>query len=416
MTIAIADMPRIVYLHQYFNTRQGEGGTRSYEFARRLAERGYDVQLVTSDRSANDVAGPKWRVEQIEGFTVHWLAEPYSNSMSFTRRIWAFLRFAVRSSRKARSLRGDLIFATSTPLTIIVPAIVAKVARRTPIVFEVRDLWPELPIAVGAIKGRVPIALARFLEEFAYQSATEIIALSEGMKAGVVAAGTAPERVTVIPNASDIDLFTPSEGDIDAFLTKHPELRDRKIVAYAGTLGLINGVGYLIDVARETSKIDPNIAFVIVGDGAEREPLRRKAEIDGLLGKNVHLWGQIPKTDVPALFAVSTAVTSLFVPIKAMEANSANKFFDGLAAGRPVLVNYDGWHRELVEEYEAGLRLDPRRPDKAARYIADLVNDNDRCARLGANARELALTSFDRNELATTFIEVLERALYHKRK
>lgn len=405
-------MARIVYLHQYFNTREGHGGTRSYEFARRLAERGHDVQLVTSDRAVQGRGGPRWRVEKIAGFSVHWLKEPYSNSMSLTRRAWAFLRFAIRASWRARSLQGEIIFATSTPLTIIIPALVAKFGRRVPIVFEVRDLWPEMPIAVGAIKRPPAVWLSRELEKLAYRSAVEIVALSEGMKAGVVAAGISPERVTVIPNASDIDLFSATPEATATFWVRHPELQGREIVAYAGTLGRLNGVGYIVDVASELLELSPTIAFVIVGSGAEERQIRDRAEAAGVLGVNVFLWSRIPKTEVVELFAAAAAVASLFVPIKAMEANSANKFFDGLAAGRPILINYGGWHRELIEEHRAGLYLDPARPNDAARVLAEFMVDKRLRTEFGLNSRRLARSHFDRDNLAATFINVLERSLY----
>eukprot|EP01032_Pedospumella_encystans_P038340 gene38340-43430_t len=156
---------RIVYLHQYFRTPDMSGGTRSYEFGRRLAIAGHDVHVVTS---SSNLESRGWCTYEVDGMTVHALRVPYNNTMSYPRRIWSFLSFALRSGFYARRLRGDLVYATSTPLTIAIPGVVASWPK-IPMVFEVRDLWPEVPIALGAIRGRVLTMLARKLAAFAYR-------------------------------------------------------------------------------------------------------------------------------------------------------------------------------------------------------------------------------------------------------
>jgi hypothetical protein len=148
---------RILYLHQYFNTPKMSGGTRSYEMARRLVKMGHDVHMVTSYREETNHTD--WFTTIEDGITVHWLPLLYSNKMNYTQRIKAFVNFAVKSSIKAVSMKADIIFATSTPLTIAIPAVIASKRQKIPLVFEVRDLWPELPIAMGALKNPI----ARFL-------------------------------------------------------------------------------------------------------------------------------------------------------------------------------------------------------------------------------------------------------------
>lgn len=399
---------RIIYIHQYFNTPDDSSGTRSYEFARRLVLAGHEVHVITSARKNS--RGHGWRMDEREGIFVHRLVVPYSNQMSFARRIVAFFTFAVRASTRSRSLKGDLVFATSTPLTVAIPAIFAKWGRKIPMVFEVRDLWPELPIAMGALKGRLPIATARWLEKVAYRNAVHVIALSDGMKKGVVAAGTPADQVTVLPNGCDLDLFAVREGAISAWREAHPELEERQLITYAGTLGAINFVDYLVEMSAYTKVSDPSIAFVIVGSGARQSYVRERAEELGVLGENIFMYERIPKTDVAALLAASVAGTSLFAPVKAMEANSANKFFDALAAGKPVLINYSGWHKALIEENEIGLHLDPRDPESGANEIVRFLADPERVSRYSNNSRRLARDQFDRNDLAARFINVLEDA------
>ena len=144
---------RITYLHQYFNTPDMSGGTRSYEMARRLVARGHEVNMVTSWRTDDGRKKPFETVE--DGIRVQWLPVPYSNAMSYAQRLVAFGRFVVASTRRAAALPSDIVFATSTPLTIALPAVYAARRQRVPMVFEVRDLWPELPIAMGALRNPV---------------------------------------------------------------------------------------------------------------------------------------------------------------------------------------------------------------------------------------------------------------------
>lgn len=193
---------KVIYLHQYFNTPDMSGGTRSYEMARRMVAAGHEVHMVTSTRDPNHRhAG--WFVSEEAGIQIHWYPVPYSNDMSYAQRMAAFWSFAIAARKKAIQLEGDVVFATSTPLTIALPAVPAARKKKIPMVFEVRDLWPEMPIAIGALNNPLLRFAARRLEHWAYKNSAAVVALSPGMKAGVVATGYPAERVAVIPNSSD---------------------------------------------------------------------------------------------------------------------------------------------------------------------------------------------------------------------
>jgi glycosyltransferase involved in cell wall biosynthesis len=398
---------RIVYLHQYFNTPAMSGGTRSYEFARRFVEAGHEVHTITSVREGRaDARG--WRQEQIEGITVHWFPVPYSNRMDYGARIGAFMRFAVAAGRRAARIGGDVVFATSTPLTIALPGVFAARRLRVPMVFEVRDLWPELPIAVGALKNPALVASARWLERFAYRNAAHVVALSPGMAEGVVRAGYPADQVTIVPNSCDLTLFEPHEEAREEFLRSHPHLRGAPLVVYAGTLGPINGVGYLVDVARAMWKIAPEVRFLIAGDGKEAELVRRKASDAGVLDRNLWMIDPLPKEQVPGVLAAATVATSLFVDLPEMWANSANKFFDALASGTPLLINYQGWQAELLEESGAGIVVSPTDPERAAEALHGLIRDRQRLESASAAAARLARERFDRDTLAADLLSVLD--------
>lgn len=217
---------RIVYLHQYFKTPDQAGGTRSYEMARRLVAGGHEVHIVTSWTESSDKCG--WFTEEIDGIQVHWLPVKYDNRMGFFSRLKAFFEFAIRSSTRAAELKGDVVFASSTPLTIALPGIYASRRSHCPLVFEVRDLWPDVPVAMRILKNPVLVACAKLLEKIAYRSSAHIVALSGGMADGVKRVAGHESKVTIIPNSSDLALFDPDSLEPDLFRNAHPELgKDR---------------------------------------------------------------------------------------------------------------------------------------------------------------------------------------------
>lgn len=363
--------------------------------------------MIASDTSADAPQG-KWRIEKVEGMTVHWLGVPYSNEMSFQRRIVAFLQFALRAISRTRDVEADVIFATSTPLTVAIPAVLAKLGRRTPMVFEVRDLWPEMPIAVSALKNPLAKWAARTLERFAYRNSQRVVALSPGMADGVAATGYPREQIDVIPNAADLDVFGVDDEQTQQWLAAHPELQGRQLITYAGTFGFVNGVSYLVHVAEHLQQLNPNAAIVLIGGGAEARKVRELASSLGLLDKNLFILSELPKREIPAVFGAASISTSVFLPIPQMEVNSANKFFDGLASGRPIAINYGGWQRELLETHVAGLYLEPHDPKTAAKKLNELLADPARLETYGRNARSLAEAQFSRDYLAQQLIDVLE--------
>lgn len=395
---------RIVYLHQYFNTPAMSGGTRSYELARRLAARGHEVHMVTAWRRQSDHEG--WFQTDEDGIRVHWLPVHYSNHMDYRERMAAFLRFAWCAATYAARLPADLVFATSTPLTIALPALYARRRLRVPMVFEVRDLWPELPIAVGALRNPLLRHAARRLEHLAYHKAAHVIALSAGMAEGVARTGYPRERIHVIPNGADLDRFGSDAGR-EAFRARLPGLGDRPLVGYIGTLGPINGVFYLVDVAAAALQAAPDLRFLIIGSGKESEAIRQRATRQGVLDRNLYMMQSVPKDQVHEVFAACDVVTSLFIDLPEMQANSANKFFDGLAAGRALAINYGGWQAELLERHGAGIRLPAWDVEAAVGKLAEWTARPGALNAAGRAARTLAEQEFDRDRLALDFERVL---------
>ena len=379
---------RILYLHQFFITRAGVGGTRSYEFARRFVAQGHAVRMVTA--AGPSPAGANATVEGIDLVAVRGGYSDYvaATAVSYPRRMLAFARFALAAVAAAlRGPRPDVVYATSPPLTMALPALAAAARWRAPLVWEVRDLWPEAPIQMGALRNPLLRRAARALERFVYRRAARLVALSPGIRAGMVAAGAPAERVELVPNAADLDLFRPAPAPA------------RFRVSYFGTMGEANDLTAAIEAAR----LLPDVEFVLMGDGKRRAELERDAP------PNVRFPGPARgKEEVARLAAESSACLTLFKDVPVLATNSPNKLFDTLAAGRPAIVNMDGWMRELVERSEAGLYVRAGDARDLADKLAWLRDHPAEAARMGGNARALAEREFDRDALAARVLALLE--------
>ncbi len=405
---------KILYLHQYFVSPSGAGGTRSYELARRLVRRGHEVTLVTSNAFMPEHANLQERREStVEGFKLVVLPVAYAQSMSYARRTRSFFSFAAAAAMECLRHDADVVFATSTPLTVALPGLFARLKTGAPMVFEVRDLWPELPIAMGAIKNPVAKVAARTLEWVAYHGSEQVVALSPGMARGVEARGIPSNRVTVIPNGCDVDVGHIPPEELAAYrCSLLPEVRpDQPLVVYGGSMGVAHDPGWLVDVAAKMQTVDPDVRFALVGKGAIAEDVRARAQAAGVLGRSLFIPGPIRKSDIPKLLRSAQMAVSTMAPLPELEDNSANKFFDALANGVPVALNYGGWQADLVRQYGAGLVLAQSKPAQSAQRLATALRDEVALAAMQRGAAALAREHFDRENLTSTLEGVLNDAV-----
>jgi glycosyltransferase involved in cell wall biosynthesis len=398
---------KIIYLHQYFLVPSEAGGTRSWELARRLAAAGHEVAMISTDMS---VDRSSWTVERAGGFEIHRIGVRYDNTLGYRQRLAGFTRFATAAGPRARSIGGDVVFATSTPLTITIPGVFAARALRVPLVFEVRDLWPGSPIELGLLDNPAMIVAARAVERLAYREAAHIVTLSPGMRDGVLAAGVDPATVSMIPNACDFELFDVGPELGLRWRAEHAWLGDRPLLAYTGTLGTLNDAGWLVELAAALDRRGSPACIALAGAGKEYEQIHARARGLGVLDRNFFMLGPQPKASIPAVLSAAVGAFSTFLPDPILGINSANKFFDALAAARPVFLNHDGWLADLVRERDCGLVM-PRDPHEAAALLTARLDDPAWLARAGAAAAALGRDRFDRNEHARELEGILRRVV-----
>ena len=401
---------KIIYFHQYFNTPEMNGGTRSYEFAKALIKMGHEVEMITTYRQSHK--NNNWFQTQHSGISIHWLPLRYSNHMKFFERLRGFFLFAWKSYFKAKKINADIVFASSTPLTISIPAVCISKKKNIPMIFEVRDLWPSIPIAMKILKNPIIIYLARLLELWSYNNSSSIIALSPEMKKGIISRGVDSKKIAVIPNSCDLKKFEFSEKLAFNFRQNRPWLKNRPLLVYGGSFGYVNNLSYAVKLAKVLIKQNPEIRILLIGDGIEKNKLINDAKKNNVFEKNLFFEKSIPKKDMQACLSAANMTANFVIDIRENWSNSANKFFDSLAAGKPIFLNHGGWMQDLVSKYQCGLCMHKKEMEVVAKEL-DLAISNDIWLRSsGHNAKNLAVKFFNR----ATHVKQLEKILILTKK
>jgi glycosyltransferase involved in cell wall biosynthesis len=403
---------RVLYFHQHFSTPNGSVGIRSYEMARRLIHRGHQVTIVCGSYGGGETGIEQPFVKGMRRGTVDEIDIvefdlAYSNSDGFVRRALTFGKFALRSIGLVFSEKYDLVFATTTPLTAGIPGIFARWLKRKPFVFEVRDLWPELPRAMGVITNPLVLGAMSLLEWASYRSAHRCIGLSPGIVEGIAARGVPKERIELVPNGCDLTIFASEQT------SWRPEgvLPDDLMAVFAGTHGMANGLDAVLDAAAELkARNRKDIKLVLIGQGKLKSRLVERASNEGL--DNVIFHEPVSKTRLAGLMESTDVGLQVLANVSAFYyGTSPNKFFDYIAAGLPVLNNYPGWLAGMITEYECGFAVEPDNPPAFADALERAADDRQSLVNMGGNARQLAENEFDRAKLSNRFVDWLEGAV-----
>ena len=392
---------RLVYIHQYFRTPEQGGAVRSYHLAKGLVKAGVEVELITAH--SGNTYDQRW----IDGIKVHYLPVAYDQKFGFFRRVWSFLRFVRQSKKLLKKLsRPDLLYVTSTPLTTGWIGLWAKRKLALPYIFEVRDLWPEAPIQVGAIQNPLLIRFLRSLEKKIYDQSLSLVALSPGIATHLK--HISPDRsVSLIPNFSDLSQFFPKEKN--QTLVNSNGLTSGLTIAYTGALGQVNAVEELLNLAKMAQDRGKNWNFLIMGEGSHEALLREK--VKSLKLSYTHFLPFGSKEQVNEVLSLADFAWISFAHYPVLKTNSPNKFFDAIAAGKAVLVNHKGWVHDLVKTHELGISFLPGKWEKAFARLEELESDRDKIELMGHRARKLAETQFAKELAVSRLIEVIKPTL-----
>jgi glycosyltransferase involved in cell wall biosynthesis len=379
---------KIIYIHQYYLTQEQGGAIRSYYISQALKDKGHEVHVITAHNKSFK------ETKIIEGTTVHYLPVGYDNSYGVVKRMFAFVQFVFSAYSTAASIKNtDLVFATSTPLSVGIIALWLRRFKKLPYVFEVRDLWPEAPIQLGYLQNPLLRFLSKRIEKRIYDKADHVIALSPGIEAGIKNISKTP--TTVIPNMSDCDFFKPSPA---------PALP--VTITYFGAVGKVNRVDSFIELAYYAQLYFPrDYQFILAGKGSELTRLKEQAKDL----QNISFKGHLTKSEIKSLLAQSHVTYTSFGPQPVLETNSPNKFFDAIAMGKVCVITTKGWLCELIQQEEIGFYYSANNPVAFFRKLVTLAPSMQAYDEIAKRSRTLAKTRFNKNTLTAQVVNVLEK-------
>ena len=389
---------KILILHQHYKTPQRGGAIRSYYLAKALVNKGFHPVVITGHNEK------VYSIDRAEGIEVHYLPIPYDNRFGFVARSTAFVRYIFGAIRLAAKIKDiSYCYAISVPLTVGLAAMWIKKRHGIPYFFEVGDLWPDAPIQLGFINNYFFRQSLLELERRIYNSAESIIALSPSIKSAIEAKSV-NKVIHVIPNMADIDFYQPEQKDPQ--LENKYHVAGKFVVAYIGALGVANGLDYFIECANTSRKAGLPIQFLLCGDGALRDRLKRNAEHLGLY--NLSFIDFVNRDGVKEILNVTDACFICYKNLPILETGSPNKFFDGLAAGKLIVINFGGWIKKEIEETQCGIAVDPRNPEDFIKKIAPYLSDHKLLQQFQKSARELSERKYSRSFLSKKFITLFQ--------
>lgn len=404
---------KILYFHQYFTTPELGGGLRSYQFAQALIREGHQVTIVcggADERFNLPQVSRNYNRGIVDGIDVIQIRVNSQNVDRLAKRTKDFIKFGFLGIKMAFNEDYDLLFATSTPLTAGIPGIFAKYFRRKPFkfVFEVRDLWPELPKALG-MNNVLMLWGMGVLEKVSYKKSDACIGLSPGICEGVKRKAPKNHPITLIPNGSDLYLFDRNEnGSIYEINT----VKDSDVVAvFTGAHGVANGLDAVLDMAKVLLERNvDNIKIVFVGTGRMKTHLLERKEKEKIA--NCIFLDKVGKYELSQIMNRADMGLMVLKNIPAFYyGTSPNKFFDYISASLPIVNNYPGWLADLITENNCGFAVEPDNPVA----FADAVQKMASCAKMreqmGLNSRKLAEREFAREKLTDKLTEYLEEVM-----
>lgn len=398
----------VLFLHSFFCSPSGKVSSRSYDLCSGLLRNGHKVtvvtQITTFNKSLFDGTKGLIRRFNLDGMEIIGIGVPYESKMGIFSRLCSFFAFMIFANFAVMKIRPiDIVFATSTPPTIVVPAMIVKWFRHVPFVLELRDIWPDFVEQLNVLP-KVPKIVFRMVDsamKWAYRRADHVTTTTPGMTEIIARKGISRRKLGTILLGSKNEIFQESVEPHP--LLDSPVLQNKFIICYIGSISYGYDLDRLLDVAALMRDSDPDVAFLVVGRGGDRDRLSRRIQNDNL--KNVVMGPAVEYRNVPnILMHVQVGYESSY-PTSASDTAFDNKFYDYMAAGLPILTNYDGDMRKFLETHNCG-RL-AEEPEAAARQIREWVSNPKELARSSANAREVAQKILARSKQVQHFVGLL---------
>lgn len=403
---------RILFFSHYFPPEGNAPASRTYENCRRWAAQGHEVTVVTCAPNCPEGVvydGYRNRLiqrEVVEGIDVRRVWTYIAANEGTVRRIANYVSYMLSAVLHSCFIRRpDVVVATSPQFFSGWAGVLFKRLRRVPFVLEIRDIWPESIVAVGAMGNRRLISFLERLEADMYAAADRIVTVGDGYKRRLVEKGVPHTRIDVIMNGVSRDLFTPREPN--EALKRRLGLADKFICSYTGTIGMACGLDVVLDAAEMLKARGMNdVAFLLVGDGASRRALETRAHERGL--DNVVFTGRQPKEMMPDFLAISHVCfvhlrkTDLFTTVM------PSKIFEAAGMAKPIINGVQGFAAEFISKSGAGVNIEPEEAGRLVETIIELRADPERCTRYGQAGRDYVLAHFDRDHLAADYLRILE--------
>lgn len=402
----------ILIVHQYFLTRKDGGGSRWNQFAKYWSQAGHKITVLAGTvHYATGKKQPEYKgkfvVREREGQGVEvlrcYVSEGYNKS--FIGRFWAYISFVFSTILAGLFYVGrcDVLICTSPPLTVGLTGWVLSRLKRIPLVFEVRDLWPETAIDTGVLTNKWLIKMGYWLEKLSYKSSNWVNVLTPAFeKALVEKKKVRPDRISMIPNGADLDIVKP--GDRNNWVRQKHQLDDKLVITYVGAHGVCNHLIQILEAAK-LLRNQPDILFMLVGDGMQKPMLKQKAAEWGL--DNVLFVDSVPKNVIVDYIVASDVCTAVLKKTNTFKTVYPNKLFDYMSAAKPVIVAIDGVARKLVEDAKAGIYVEPENAEEFANAVLRFKEDSDSWKQCGQSGLKFVSERFARNVLAEKYLDTL---------
>lgn len=405
---------KILFLSHYFPPEVNAPATRTFEHCARWAALGHDVTVVTNQ--PNHPRGELypgyrnrlWQQKQIQGVRVIRLWTLLSANRGFGLRTLNYVAFMLMCVLFCwRFARPDVVISTSPQFFNGLAGYVVSRLRRTRWVLEIRDLWPESIVAVGAMRDGILIRWLYALELFCYRTCDLLVPVTDSFRDYMVKRGVDPAKILVVKNGVDLSLFAGTDDrpdpDLDALFRQHG-LEGKFIAAYVGTHGMAHHLDTVLEAAQQLrSRMD--IAFLLVGDGAERERLVQQAKTLNL--PNLVMLEQMPKTKMPALWSRVQLSLILLKKSDTFKSVIPSKLFESLAMNKPIVLGVEGESAQILEESGAGLAIEPQNASALATAVVQLADDRSRYDAMAASGKDYVTRQFDRDRLAARFVNAM---------